>query len=299
MSYQNSTSSPQRIEELGIRPEDLARKKSRRRLLFTALIVTLLLSFATMAVAMHLNQKRREQDAISSGFGLQNLKNATAVKTGCETTVLLMRHCEKFGPEVKDEDGNQHCSFIGLERAQYITTLFGHKAWPIPDFLYALSPIRPHHFNFREVETLRPLAQKYSLPIQSDFETNKELATHFFSLLGAGSLCGKTSIVSWKHESIPDLSRKLGCLHCPHTYPVNSFDQVWQLKYVYDVKGMLSFSSSGRQLRKKKKAKEWSVYSTVVPQGFDPLKFSARHGDYDGNSPVGGHWFEEQEEGEM
>lgn len=156
----------------------------------------------------------------------------------CLATILLMRHCEKYGPHVSDEDGNEHCSYLGYQRAQFIPSLFlGKQArWPIPSHLIAYAPDRSSaaHWNFREWETLRPLSLKLDLGI--DLFKEESLASHLFDLLQGGHLCGEVVAVAWKHELLPELATSLGCgpdNGCPAEYPWDSFDQVWQLQYVF------------------------------------------------------------------
>jgi hypothetical protein len=323
MSYQQV--GPQRIEQLGVSPEELARQKTNRRLLFTGISVILLLTFSVMAVVVkgHTGQVQDFND--SQDFGVASLSalhdrtNASVVSTGCETTILVMRHCEKEGPEVVDPDGNQHCSYLGHERAHFLPTLFGgdDNKYPVPSMLYALAAQRKHeHFNFREIETLVPLANKYGLPIQADYGSNTKLVKHMFHRIASGEMCGKLALVSWKHDMIGDLARTLACPTCPRFYPEDVYDEVWQLKYVYDVQGTAVISAvnhnhgiptnnngDDRQLRKKHHKsnnddkREWTVYSTITKQNFDPLKFSFRVGDYDG-SASGGSWFA-PDDGEM
>jgi hypothetical protein len=304
-----------RLEQLGVSPNELARKKTNRRLLFTGISVILVLIFAVLAVVVRSHQQQVDGENYSEAFGiasLENLNDATNVSAGCEITMMLIRHCEKEGAEVSDQDGNQHCSYIGLERAHFLPTLFGPGGWPVPSLLYALAPKRGHHMNFREVETVVPLADEFGLQIYSDYQTNDDLAHHFFKKVASGEMCGKTAIAAWKHDMIGDLARKLGCHDCPGFFP-DQFDEVWQLKYVYDVEGTALIQQKHgiqkpnvRTLRKKHAynpdGRSWSVYSTVTSQHFDPLKFSYSIGDYDG-SPSGGKWFAADEgavdEGEM
>jgi len=160
------------------------------------------------------------------------------IKKGCESTLLIMRHCEKIGPHVADDEGNVHCSYIGFERAKYLSTLFGNtpdERWPSPAHLFALHPDREGHWNFREWETLHPLGKKIGINV--DITSRGELASEYFDLLQSGSLCGEVSVVSWKHEFIPELATNLGCGPddgCPAEYPEDDFDQVWQLKFVFE-----------------------------------------------------------------
>jgi hypothetical protein len=248
------------------------------------------------------------------------------ISAKCESTILLTRHCEKVGPNVEDADGNVHCSYLGLERAAYLATLFGHSKhsrWPNPSHLFALSPDRGTHWNFREWETLWPLSK--ATGISTDAVNRPDLAEAYFSLLQSGDLCGKLTVVSWDHEYLPKLAVDLGCgpeNGCPDFYPDNDFDQVWQLKYVFHpiVPDLDEVEDGERDLYKNKSAsptnaamnttsfphrrlmsaarkvkKGWSVFATVTKQNFDPLSFSKQAGDYPENgTPSGGRWEDDE-----
>jgi hypothetical protein len=186
---------------------------------------------------------------------------------------------------------------------------------------------------YRQVETLLPLANKFGLHINADYPTNNELVDDVFHLIGTGQTCGKLIVINWRHHMIPNLAKKLGCSNCPVEYPQDSFDQVWEMKYVWDVhKTNVYRKSNGdvtvpstpstnannnlrRQLKKTKRAKaetttpttsrikydgpQWSVFSTIAYQYFDPLEYSASVGDYTQDGvKTGAHWLT-VDEGEM
>jgi hypothetical protein len=88
--------------------------------------------------------------------------------------------------------------------------------------------------NFREYETLYPLSSKAGIPIET--VTPDTLPHLYLDTLQSGQLCGKVTVVSWKHSYIVELAHNLGCTEddgCPTLYPETNFDQVWQLKYVF------------------------------------------------------------------
>jgi hypothetical protein len=172
------------------------------------------------------------------------------------------------------------------------------------------------------------MADKFGLVINQDYQTNTELKTSVFELIKSGQACGKLIVVNWRHHMIPNLSKKLGCKDCPSEYPQDSFDQVWQIKYVWDVdktkifhRNNADLAASSQMVRRKltkkatkatKKDKKmmnkssykgpsWSVYSTITYQYFDPLTFSGLVGDYIANgTETGASWLVLQEdEGEM
>lgn len=342
-SYQNG--GIRKIEEIGVSAETLQQRRSCRRLLFTSLGVVFLLVFLVMAKVVHGHQKQRSgngflyyddddgvptRDNDSQLLTMQdlNVRTDTSIPSGCESTVIILRHCEKDGPETWDEEGNEHCSYVGYERAHFIPSLFATPVtninkdkWPVPAALFALSSQRSDHLNFREVETLTPLANHFGLQVESDIGSNNHMVKTIFHGLSSGKWCGKSVVISWKHELFGTLAEDLGCYDCPLTYPDQEFDQVWQLKYVYDVAGTPIIQSSRmhpttptpplsqstpnndnlrRDLKRKKldtdaPTKMWSVYSTIVQQNFDPLKYSFAVGDYDGGSQ-GGKWFQPSDE---
>jgi hypothetical protein len=208
----------------------------------------------------------------------------------CETTVLLIRHCEKVGPTVEDAKGGQHCSLLGRERAHYLATLFGGKAarWPTPSRLYALTDDRDDHHNYREWETLYPLSQM--IGVKTVFETREEMAPDYLKLLATNSLCGELTVVNWKHSWMHELAADLGCdeeAGCPDEYDEHDFDTVWMLKYVYKPEGgwlaeeeeKLGGGVRRRRLYTSFLPKGWVLYATVAHQDFDPLSFSYHQED--------------------
>lgn len=142
--------------------------------------------------------------------------------------------------------------------------------FPVPLKLYALSAKRPsdkpskEHANYREIETITPLSNKFHLDVDERFGVEEEglLAKDFFQSLsesvtqslkmksqssshnsntveeGLGkTLCnGGLSVVNWKHSRIPILARALGCGigdGCPRKYKSDDFDTLWLLTFQY------------------------------------------------------------------
>lgn len=204
---------------------------------------------------------------------------------GCQATVVIIRHCEKGSIR-------EHCNAIGFERAQYIATLFGNdeqSRWPAPSYLFATAPGQRKNEdvqNWREVETIQPLSNKISVPIETQYgmDNKKEFAKHIFHLLRDGNLCGKVALISWKHEDIPSLARNLGCGvedGCPMTWDDQDFDSAWQLLYSYHKQLYPSFVSGEKKKHKVwGKHPEWWISGHVEKENFDPLEFSKNNGVY-------------------
>jgi len=206
-------------------------------------------------------------------------KHYTEAPEGCEATVLIIRHCEKGHVR-------EHCAYNGFERSVYLASLFGdeEERWPAPGFIYALKPRRKKKLNFREMETVGPLAVKVGVTVDSTYSVphTHDLVEEISSLLYKGDACGKLILISWQHSGIGRLSHHLGCgpgQGCPMDYHGRSFDEVWQLKYVYR-----DFDHSSERSLALPRGPEWRVFGSVQQEGFDPLAFSKLAGDY----PVGG-----------
>lgn len=202
----------------------------------------------------------------------------------CQATLLLTRHCEKYGAR-KDPDGTEHCSYMGHQRARYLASLFGTR-WPTtPQRLFALTPQRDNHWNFRQYETLLPLAHQTQRNIETivGAETlNNEIIT---LLQTDPHVCGNVWVVSWRHSEIPTLAVNWGCgpsQGCPLEYSSDEFDAVWLIQWVYYNNNSSATMNTTRlrgQLRSTTSS-DWNVFGTVTYQDFDPLAYAWSSGEY-------------------
>jgi hypothetical protein len=218
----------------------------------------------------------------NTGDATSDHKNADDnLYEGCESTILLLRHCEKSAVA-------EHCAYDGFERSYYLSTLFGDR-WPIPYEIYAEHPAErknPDKQNFREVETVGPTARKFDLPIDSSYSEVRSLAHSIWNHVESGNLCGRLVIVAWKHTDIPQLGRLLGCgpmQGCPYDYHGKTFDDAWQVKFVYQ---RWPHSENKHHFDNADDIEEsppsWRVFGSVQPERFDPLAVSYRAGGYRG-----------------
>lgn len=286
-------------------------------------------STTTSSSSSTLFREKQQQMAQEALERLNSHAHHDNIQEGCESTLLVMRHCDKLGSEVEDKAGNKHCSYLGYQRAAFLRTLFGNATdvssrWPSPSRLYALwrDTGSITHTNYREWETLVPLSKKTGVNIEvvDGENANKFASEHYFQHLQSGELCGKVAVVCWRHSLIPELANALGCgpdNGCPGAYPEDSFDQVWQIKYVFhptpirldnpdgdtfgnDTTKKDAPNHSDRRRMKhrhhhgKDRQRGWAVYAALTNQFFDPLAFSKASGDYpDGGTAYGGRWQDE------
>ena len=243
-------------------------------------------------------RKRREQiQASEQALHLINHhhhRQSAVVPNGCETTVLLIRHCEK--PERRAEDDG-HCSAIGFERADFLPTLFlgNHSRWPTPTGLYALTTERKHKSNYRAWETLLPLAEEIeqqnqhgspatnstaeaqeSSMVQLVASPTQLVETLWLPQLQTGQLCGTVSVVAWKHSRMVALANAFGCgprQGCPTFFSSKTYDAVWELTFVYTAPGTANGRSNSTA------ATGWHVFGSVLEQDFDPLEYRYEQGE--------------------
>ena len=214
---------------------------------------------------------------------------------GCESTVLIIRHCEDLGGHVRYEDGSSHCSYLGFQRSLYLATLFGNETnstattarWPLPAKLYGLW--NQDGSNKRQYEVLRPLSDKTGIPIKMfTFETAAEdLRDAVFELLRTGQFCNHVAVVAWKHKFIRPLAATLGCDQekgCPGgtkghadsaAWDDYDFDTVWELQYVYQPEALRAYpqEESIRSHKHKRLTDGWKVFGSVTHENFDALAF--------------------------
>lgn len=206
---------------------------------------------------------------------------------GCETTVLILRHCEK-------ETVAEHCAYDGFERSFYLSTLFGTR-WPEPFQIYAEQPADRHNRkkrNFREIETVGPIAKKFDIPIDDSYSDVRPMAKAIWKHVQSGMLCGRLVVIAWKHTDIAHLGRLLGCgpmQGCPLDYHGKTFDDAWQVKFVYR---RWPHSESKKHFAKESDDPSWRVFGSVQQERFDPLEVSYKFGGYHGPDGNGAPWRE-------
>ncbi len=142
--------------------------------------------------------------------------------------VILLRHAEKPPGE-----SDVHLSERGEARARALVGFFATgpvgatNALPAalfaPKFTGRGRGIRPY-------ETLGPLAQHLHLPVQMPYGPAgyAELARQ---ILGDPLLDGKTAIVCWVHDYLPELAKAFGVAPKPERWKGSVYDRVWVITY--------------------------------------------------------------------
>ena len=82
----------------------------------------------------------------------------------------------------------------------------------------------------RTQETVAPLANRLRLPVQTPF-LSKDYAALAKAILDNSAYAGKTVLVCWNHEEIPQLTRALGVSSQPPKWKASVYDLVFVISY--------------------------------------------------------------------
>ena len=129
--------------------------------------------------------------------------------TGLKQTAILIRHGEK------PKDGDD-LSPRGEQRAKCLADHFAHRGLT---GLFAYTD----HPSKRSVETLMPLSNSLSLPIDTDFGRDDVdgLVKHLSSLPEEAVV-----LICWEHKVLTTIAKALGVKNAPE-YPSSEYDWQW------------------------------------------------------------------------
>jgi hypothetical protein len=146
---------------------------------------------------------------------------------------MLIRHAEKPDPtngiagvDVTGKADHRELSVTGWQRTGALLSLFD----PQGEFVNLLArpqqiiACRPDLKSARSLQTVRPLADRLSISVDTRYGDGEEEAL-------VASLEGTTGVVlvSWKHQGLPKLAELLakGQFLTPKMWPPERFDIIW------------------------------------------------------------------------
>lgn len=135
--------------------------------------------------------------------------------------VMIIRHAEK-----PDDKADPDLSPRGFERADALAKVLPNH-FPRPDFLIATKRSKGSN---RPVETITPLAKALHEEIEATFDDD-DFAEVAHEVLTDPKFDGKTVLIAWHHQKIPDLAKALGVKNAPDKWNPDVFDRVWQITY--------------------------------------------------------------------
>jgi hypothetical protein len=156
--------------------------------------------------------------------------------------VLIIRHAEK-----PVDNDSISLTPEGRERAAALARLFKPSAsraapFPTPNIIFAA---RDSKRSQRPSETVVPLAKALGVEVNSsyDSEAPKKLAAE---ILRNPKYAGKTILISWHHNTSPELAKALGASDAPLSWKDKRFDRVWEI--TYDERGRATFRDRPQRL---------------------------------------------------
>ena len=142
--------------------------------------------------------------------------------------IVLIRHAEK-----PDDPNDPHLSPAGVERAKqfvsFVTTNPAMTRFGTPVAIYATKTTKDDNGR-RTQETVAPLAAAIKRSVLTPYH-GKEYAELAKEVLGNPAYRGKTVVICWNHEEIPELAAALGVTPQPPKWKGTVFDEVYIISY--------------------------------------------------------------------
>lgn len=138
--------------------------------------------------------------------------------------IILLRHAEK-----PDGEANVHLSDRGRERARALVGCLTTNRTVITNGLPAalFAPrISPRGKARRPYETLEPLADHLKLTIQMPYRA-EDCKTLAKNVLNEKAYEGKTIVICWVHDYLPELAQALGVKPKPAKWKSSVYDCFW------------------------------------------------------------------------
>jgi hypothetical protein len=143
-------------------------------------------------------------------------------------TIILIRHGEKPA-----DPNDPHLSPAGLKRAEklvsFVTRDPAMTALGSPAAVFATETTKGDDGQ-RTQETVAPLARALKLPVQTPYH-GKDYAALAKQILATPAFAGKTVLICWNHEVIPELAAALGVTPAPPKWKGSVFDVVYVISY--------------------------------------------------------------------
>jgi hypothetical protein len=156
--------------------------------------------------------------------------------------IIVIRHAEK-----PHDETDPHLSPQGVARAkQFVSFIASDPAmarFGPPVAIFATKTTKDDNGQ-RTQETVAPLATTLKRSVLTPYH-GKQYAELAKDILNNPAYAGKTVIICWNHEEIPELAAALGVTPQPPKWKGSVFDQVYVISY-HDGKATLTTTRYGR-----------------------------------------------------
>ncbi|HEY4101797.1 MAG TPA: hypothetical protein VGM20_13065 [Gemmatimonadales bacterium] len=142
--------------------------------------------------------------------------------------IIIVRHGEKPG-----DSRNPHLSPAGVKRSHdlvtFITTTPAIRDGGLPVAIYATQTTHDADGQ-RTQETVAPLAHQLGLAVRTPYHGSEPVKLAR-AILHDKSLAGKTILICWNHEELPQLEAALGARPLSRKWKSSNFDEVDVITY--------------------------------------------------------------------
>lgn len=143
-------------------------------------------------------------------------------------TIVVIRHAEE-----PHDPNNPHLSKEGAARADRFVEFMTHDPAMIrlgtPAAIFATETTNDGNGQ-RTQETVAPLAKVLRLQVQTPYH-GKDYDKLARRIMSDPALAGKTVVICWNHEWIPELAAALGVTPAPPKWKSKVYDQVYVISY--------------------------------------------------------------------
>lgn len=142
--------------------------------------------------------------------------------------IILFRHAEKPA-----DKANPHLSPVGVRRARklvgFLATNPVVNKFGKPVAIFATKTTKDDDGQ-RAQETVAPAAAALKLAVQTPF-LGKDYKQVAKLILGNPAYAGKTVLICWNHEVMPELTAELGVSPPPPAWEGKEYDQVYVISF--------------------------------------------------------------------
>lgn len=143
-------------------------------------------------------------------------------------TIVLIRHAEE-----PNDPRNPHLSKEGAARADLLVEFMTHDPAMIrlgtPAAIFATETTNDGNGQ-RTQETVAPLAKVLHLQVQTPYHA-KDYGKLARRVMSDPTLAGKTVVICWNHEWLPQLASALGVTPIPPKWKNKVYDEVYVISY--------------------------------------------------------------------
>jgi hypothetical protein len=171
---------------------------------------------------------------------LLSMGNTNPVVMSRPSQIILVRHADK-----PLDSADPNLSPDGIARAKRLATFLSTDPSMIkygsPVAIFATQTTK-HDDGVRTQETMAPLSRALGVQVQTPY-LGKQYAALAQMILSSSLYNGRSIVICWNHETLPELAAALGVVPMPRKWKGKDFNQVYVITYAGSGRAELRVSS--------------------------------------------------------